>query len=80
MSNERFQKIEEAAAFADQRADALDEAIRDLADRLEGVTRRLARIESRLGAIESAAAEHDSEQVDPAEDRPPHSGRLPGDR
>ncbi|MGP1272102.1 MAG: SlyX family protein [Phycisphaerales bacterium] len=80
MSEDRLRRIEESAAFADQRADALDEAMRDLGDRLEMLMRRIARIEARLGDLESSGEDDAGDAVDPAAERPPHSGRLPGDR
>ena len=79
MDHDRLKRIEEHAGFAEQRADALDEALRDLGGRLDGVLRRLSKIESRLGVLETGAVSEDGE-ADPVDDRPPHSGRLPGDR
>ncbi|MEO1584782.1 MAG: SlyX family protein [Planctomycetota bacterium] len=82
MDDGRVQRIEEAVAFADQRADGLDEALRDVADRMMSLVQRLERLESRLSALEQAdpGPEGAVDESDPATDRPPHSGRLPGDR
>ncbi|MEM1072043.1 MAG: SlyX family protein [Planctomycetota bacterium] len=75
MDPERQQQLEEAVGFAEQRADALDEALRDTAERLAAALRRIEALEARLSTLEtgSNAPEHE----DPP---PPHSGRLPGGR
>ncbi len=77
MDEDRVQRIEESISFAEQRADELDEAVRDIADRLLQMVRRLERLESRLSVLEQPG---EAGEPDAADERPPHSGRLPGDR
>ena len=77
MDDERLQRVEESVSFAEQRADALDEAIREVSDRMMQIVRRLERLESRLSVLEQPGEAGEPDAVD---ERPPHSGRLPGDR
>lgn len=80
MEADRVQKVEEAVSFAEQRSDDLDAAIRDVASRLEQFVRRLDRLEQRLTVLEAPRDGGEDESGDVRDERPPHSGRLPGDR
>ncbi len=75
MDESRVQQIEEAQAFADKRSDDLDEAIRELGDRVLQLIERFDSLERRFEQLSSVqdADDHDDEV-------PPHSGRLPGGR
>ncbi|MEO1715498.1 MAG: SlyX family protein [Planctomycetota bacterium] len=80
MDPERVQKVEEAVSFAEQRSDDLDSAIRDVADRLAKLVGRLERLESRMNALETSGDDGEDEPRDIVDERPPHSGKLPGGR
>lgn len=80
MDEARQRQLEEAVAFADQRADGLDAALLDVSERMAAMTRRLELLEDRLRALETVGDDAVEGEADPVTDRPPHSGRLPGGR
>lgn len=76
MDDSRVQRIEEAQAFADKRADDLDAAVRDLGERMLQILKRFEALEQRLEDALAHAAEGETSE----DEVPPHSGRLPGGR
>lgn len=83
MDESRVRNIEEAQAFADRRTDDLDEAVRELGERLLELNRRFQNLEQRLEDVMHRQAQVEqggSEDSDPVDEIPPHSGRLPGGR
>jgi uncharacterized coiled-coil protein SlyX len=78
MDEDRIRRIEEAILFAEQRADGLDQAVRELLGRLGEVADRLGSLQQRLDDLH-ARAESDADEDD-GTTPPPHAGRLPGGR
>lgn len=76
MEDPRVQRIEEAQAFADKRADDLDESIRELGERVLQLVKRFESLEQRFE--DALAHQIDGDSAD--DEIPPHSGRLPGGR
>ena len=64
--NDRVQRLEESAMFADQTSEALSDEIRSIAKSIEALARRLGVLESRLTEIANR-------EQDPGLEPPPHS-------